>query len=357
MLGLISNSPNLMATDALKAALPIGIGLASAAYLTMKVVTTESDKNIPMASLRAGDSTHDAEYNDDQDAFISRCEAAYGPVFNILLLNKTLTVVSGPLIREVFMNEDFSAGDAIDDFTGMQAFITSMIKSNRERDSRTVHEVVRDNISPNLPLFTPRIVQQLELNLEKHLGTCHNKLVEDPLTTVMQEMIANAMAHVFVGPEVAKNRKVIETFISCTADFGKVLGNGQRKKSFWHTFSTRTKYGNSMLNPMTHHVQVLTDASTPVILERRRLETEAIAAGKEYERPLDIMQRLLDNFDKYGFVDLEDVCGHLLILILASVHTTTDTSTNLLYYLAAFPQYQDQLFAEQQEVLDQQQRE
>ncbi|KAG0088418.1 hypothetical protein BGZ92_006221, partial [Podila epicladia] len=34
-----------------------------------------------------------------------------------------------------------------------------------------------------------------------------------------------------------------------------------------------------------------------------------------------------------------------------------DTSTNLLYYLAAFPEYQDQLYAEQQEVLDGQQRE
>jgi hypothetical protein len=43
----MSNSSNLVATDALRAAIPIGIGLASAAYFTMKVVLGEgfgSDK-------------------------------------------------------------------------------------------------------------------------------------------------------------------------------------------------------------------------------------------------------------------------------------------------------------------------
>ncbi|KAG0329640.1 hypothetical protein BG004_002292 [Podila humilis] len=357
MLGLVSNSSALATTDALRAVIPIGLGLASAAYLTMKLTTPTTDKSIQTASLRAGDSTHDSEYLDDQDAFIARCEKEYGPVFNIHLMNMNLTVVSGDLIREVFMNTDFSAGDAIDEFTGMRAFMSSMVKSNRDLDNRTIHEVIRDNISPNLPLFTPRIVEQLELHLERCLGQCDAKLVENPLTSVLQEMIASAMANVFVGPEVAKNRTVLDTFITCTADFGKLLGSGMRHKSTWRTWATRRKYGNSFLNPMAHHNQVLVDAATPVILERRRQEAEANAAGIEYKRPDDILQRLLDNFDKYGFVDLEDVCGHILIMILASVHTTTDTSTNLLYYLAAFPQYQDKLFHEQQQVLDEQQRE
>ncbi|KAG0255084.1 hypothetical protein BG011_005326, partial [Mortierella polycephala] len=168
LLTLVSNSPNLLASrDVLKAALPIGIGLASVAYLAVKVATGNStDKSIPTASIRAGDSTHDPEYNDDQDEFLKRCHSECGPVFNIYLMNKFLTVISGPQIREVFMNDDFSFGDAVNDFTGMRSFLTSMIKSNHEIDSRIIHEIVRDNISPQLPLFTPRIVEQLEKNLE-----------------------------------------------------------------------------------------------------------------------------------------------------------------------------------------------
>ncbi|KAF9571169.1 hypothetical protein EC968_000972 [Mortierella alpina] len=350
MLGLVSTSTGAVPVDILRAAVPVGIGLASAAYLTLKMVSQTVDKSIPTVALRSGDSTHDAEYEDDPDLFLSRCEKEYGPVFNLYILNQHLTVISGPMVREVFMNEEFSFGDAIDDLTGLRSFTTSIVKSNRHPDSPVPHEIIRDTISPNLPLFTPRIVEQLISTIDNSLGYCDHKLVENPLL-VFQDMIASAMATVFMGPEAARNRKVIDTFIQCTYDFGKVLGKDSRK-SFWHSFQNKVKYGNGVMNPLHKHVQVLVEAATPVILERRKQEAEAAEKGIEYERPLDILQKLLDNFDKYNFVDLEDVCGHLLILVLASVHTTSDTSTNLLYYLAAFPEHMDTLLQEQHRVLD-----
>ncbi|KAF9985665.1 hypothetical protein BGZ65_010211, partial [Modicella reniformis] len=345
MIGLVSDAVHIVPLEAIKIAVPIGIGLVSAAYLTMKVASSSNPgKPVPTVSLRPGDSNHDNEYQDDQDAFLQRCGEECGSTFNILLLGKTLTVVSGAQIREVFMHPDFSALDAIDDFMSMSAFFDSVRKNM---------------ISPNLSLLTPSIVEQLEKNLMKELGTCPaeegGKLVEKPMK-VLQEMIANAMATVFVGPEITKSRKVIDTFINATADFGKMLGNGKlRRASVWKTIVQRTQY--KILNPLQAHVQVLVEAATPVILERRRLEAEAAENGVEYERPKDILQRLLDSFDKYGFVDLEDVCGHLLILILASVHTTTDSSTTSLYYMAAYPHYMDTLYEEQQQVLDIIQRE
>ncbi|CAO3571080.1 unnamed protein product [Mortierella alpina] len=363
MLTLLSGSSNMASTDAIKVVVPLGLGLASAAYLAIKLAAGNgfsTDKSIPMASLRPGDTTHDKEYKEDPDAFLQRCEEEYGQVFNVYYMSKSYTVISGPQIREVFMNEDFSAIDAIEDLTGMRTFLNSMVKSNRDIDSRTVHEVVRDNISPNLPLFTPRIVKELEKNLEKQLGICPaeegGKLVEKPML-VLQEMVANAMANVFVGSEIAQSRKVIDTFITVAADFGALLNSGVHRTSSWRTFLKRTEI--NVLHPLQKHVRILVDATTPVILERRRQEAEAIERGIEYQRPDDILQRLLDNVDKYHFVDLEDVCGHLLILVLASVHTTTDTSTNLLYYMAAYPEYLDKLYEEQQQVLDaiQQERE
>ncbi|KAG0211433.1 hypothetical protein BGX28_007925 [Mortierella sp. GBA30] len=351
MLGLVSTSSGTEPIDILKAVLPVGIGLASAAYLTLKIVKNgvREDKSIPMVALRPGDSTHDAEYFEDPDKFLINCEKKYGLVFSLRILNQTLVAVGGAMVRDVFMNEDFSFLDALDEITGMRAFTTSVIKSNKEPDTRVPHEIIRDTISPSLPLFTPRIVDQLESFIESKLGKCDQKLVEDPLL-IFQDMIAGAMASVFMGPEVAKDRKVIDTFIQCTYDFAKVLGKDARK-NFWHTFQNRAKYG--VMNPLHKHVQVLVDAATPVVLERRRLEAKAAEQGIEYDRPLDIMQKLLDNFDKYNLVDLEDLCGHILNLVLASVHTTSDSSTNLLYYLAAFPEYTQSLYDEQQEVLGQ----
>ncbi|KAF8964604.1 hypothetical protein BGZ46_000752 [Entomortierella lignicola] len=354
MLGLVSSSTVAFPSELIKVAVPFGVGLASVVYLSMKAKEKGTDMPIPNVPIRVGDSTHDAEYEEDNESFLKRCEEEYGPVFNCSIMGQNLIVVSGSLVREVFMTENLSFGDAIDSITGIRSFFYNIVKSNKDPDSRIAHDIVRDNISPMLSLFTPRIVKRLQATLDEKLGTsCERKLVENPID-VFQEMVAGAMASVFMGQEIAKDPKVIETFIQCTYDFGQVLGK-DNKKRFWQVLQNRAKYEYS--NPLKKHIQVMVNAATPVVLERRRQETEAIENGIEYVRPLDVLQRLLDNFDKYGFVDLEDVCGHLLILVLASVHTTSDSSSNLCYYLAAFPEYLEPLYQEQQGVLDQIQKE
>ncbi|KAF9573969.1 hypothetical protein EC968_007655 [Mortierella alpina] len=303
MLTLLSSSANMASTDVLNIAIPVGLGLASAAYLTMNLATGNSfstDKSIPLASLRPGDRTHDKEYFEDPDAFLQRCEEEYGPVFNIFYLGQSYTVISGPQIREVFLNEDFSVGDALDELNGLSTYFVSLIKSNRGDFNRVIHEIVRDHVSPNLPLFTPRIVKEME-----------------------------KVANVFVGPEIAKSRKVIDTFFTVTADFGEMIEKNTVSASPWRRFFKRTEL--NVLNPLQIHVQVLVDAATPVILERHRQEAEAMEQGIEYQRPEDVLQRMLDNFD----------------------------NTNLLYYMAAYPEYLGKLYEEQQQVLDaiQQERE
>ncbi|KAF9578890.1 hypothetical protein BGW38_005092 [Lunasporangiospora selenospora] len=332
MFKLVSTAPNLLWSHATKAIIPIGICLVSAAYLGMTVhnKSFSTDKSIPIASLRPGDTTHDNEYDEDQDAFLERCQAQYGEVFNVYLMNKCMTVVSGPFIREVFMNDSFNSMDALDEMTGIRAFILSMSKSNHEVDSPEIHGIVRDNITPDLPKYTASIVAQLEMCLDKEMAK-YNKsedgtvLVEKPIL-VVEEMVANAMANVFVGPQIAKNRHVLDSFITAAIDFGEMLGGGEvRKKSFWRTFLDNA--GHKVMSPLQRHVKILFDAATPVVLERCRLEQEANTEG-------------------------QDVCGHLVTLVLASVHTTSDTSTNILYHLAAYPDCIDRLFEEQQEVLD-----
>ncbi|KAF9911881.1 hypothetical protein EC991_001785 [Linnemannia zychae] len=338
MYSSISNPPNLLWFHAIETIIPIGIGLASAAYLGMKVHNKSfgADKSIPVASIRPGDTTHDNEYDEDQD-------------------NSWSGVKPSPFLREIFMSENFNAMDALDDLTGMRAFILSMSKSNHEVDSPEIHAIVRDNITPNLPKYTAGIVAQLEKSLDREMAKFTKNengtiLIDKPIT-VVEEMVANAMASVFVGPQIAKNRLVLDSFITAASDFGKMLGGGEvKKKSFWRAFLDNTEH--KLLSPLQKHVKTLFEITTPVILERQRLEQEAEAEGRVYERPNDILQKLLDNFDKYNFVDLEDVCGHLVILVLASVHTTSDTSTNILYHLAAYPECIDKLYEEQQEVLD-----
>ncbi|KAF9571170.1 hypothetical protein EC968_000973 [Mortierella alpina] len=279
MPGLVSTSTGAVPVNIMRAAVPVGIGLASAAYLTLKMASQTVDKSIPTVALRSGNSTHDAEYKDDPDLFLSRCEEEYGPVFNLYILNQHLTVISGPMVREVFMNEDFDFSEAANGVIGLRSFTTSIIKSNRDPDNtQLLHDVIRETVSPNLPLFTPRIVEQLISTIDNSLGHCDHKLVENPLL-VFQDMNASAMATVFMGPEVARNSKVINTFIQCTYDFGKALGKDSRK-SFWRSFQNNVAYLTANL---LYYLAAFPEHMDTLFQEKQRVLDE-IAKQREEQR-------------------------------------------------------------------------
>ncbi|KAG0345911.1 hypothetical protein BG004_002804 [Podila humilis] len=349
----------------LKAVVPITAGLASLAYIAFKLTSTSndgftSDKSIPTVRLRKGEPVHDIEYRENPEQFLEFCEKHYGPLFNIYLMGQKLTVVGGdPFVREVFMQKTLNAVDALDELTGIRQYFASVVKSNKEKDNMTLSHLLRDALTPKLQLFTERIVDHLDMTLGYTFGAGFDTRTVDDPQGLVYHIIAGTMAKVFMGVEIAQDPKVTESFIFCTRDFGQMLQAGMPDKSFWRVFSTNTRYGylNNVLNPLHKHVDALVKAASPVVLERQRLEEEARAEGLPYEKPTDILQMLVDDSDKYGFVDLEDMCGHILLLVLASVHTTVDACTHMLYYFAAFPHHNEDLYQEQCELLDAQTQE
>ncbi|KAF9946031.1 hypothetical protein BGZ72_000752, partial [Mortierella alpina] len=333
-----------------KVLIPVAIGLGSFVFLVAKLLKVsypvKDIPGIPIVALKEGATTHDKEYSADPDEFLARCEKEYGDIFQLYLFNQKPILVTGQnLIREVFMREEFNGADATDQLTGVRAYFRSMTKSNHEVDSPILHLLARDFITPYLSLYTPRIVRNMEEQLDNQLALCDDTLIKDPMK-IVQQMVACAMACVFMGEEIGKKPEVIETFIQCTHDFVKVLGSGNREASFFRTLLAKAKH--TYMSPMMTHIRVLVEAATPVILKRRKEESEL---GQAYVGPDDVLQRMLDNFDKYNFVDIEDLCGHLLILVLASVHTTTDFATTVLYYLAQYPEAVSTLYEEMTEVL------
>ncbi|KAG0017651.1 hypothetical protein BGZ80_008069 [Entomortierella chlamydospora] len=352
---VLSTSTDPSLSDIIRIAAPVGVGIASVFYLAKLTRDRNAVKGvpIPIPSIRAGDATHDTEYFENPDAFLLRCEEEYGPVFNCYLFGRQMIIVSGPLVREVFLTEHLNFQDVINEISGVQAMTKGILKSHAKKGNKGIRQLVSDNIFPNISRFASRIEENFRWALETNLGQCENKLIERPLE-IIQIMVARTMASVLMGPEIAKDSDVINSFAVCTADFATVLGKDYKLR-WWQTFTTKAKYNT--LNPLQKHVKVLMNAATPVVLERRRQENEAVEKGIPYDRPLDVLQMLLDNFDRYQFVDLEDICGHLLVLALASVHATSDSATTLCSYLATFPEHIERLYEEQQEVLGQVEKE
>ncbi|KAF9154230.1 hypothetical protein BG015_001484 [Linnemannia schmuckeri] len=307
---------------------------------------------IPTVSLRAGDKTHDKEYRENQDKFLIRCRAETGPVFKLSIHRLQITVVSDEFIREMFLNKNFSNVDALNELMGVKTFLHSLIKSGKNHDARIQNSIILEHLTPDLPRYLPEMVRALEAALVEGFGSnVKGKVFESPVT-IIQDMVAGT---VFMGAEVANNPKVLETFVMSMHDFAGVLGLNDINIPFWRRWLNLKL--NHFNNPLKHRVRTLAEAATPVILERRRREARLINEGADApqfikERPHDILQKMLDRFDKYGFVDLEDICGHIMLLILTSVHTTIDASTAMVYYLATYPETIPILHREQIQVLD-----
>ncbi|KAG0284326.1 hypothetical protein BGZ96_011287 [Linnemannia gamsii] len=351
-----------VSANTLKLAIPIGAGVISLAYLCAKLFNNENarteyenEKMIPKVSLREGDSTHDSEYNEDPDAFLLKCEQTYGPVFQIQYLNQTLSVVSGPtMAREIHMYEDLSFRDSVEHMTGYRAFIQSVIKSHKDVNTTIHYQLIRECVSTKLSSFTPEIIERMALTLEQQFGSSEGKepkLVERPLVA-LQNVIAATIAQIFMGSEIAENAEVLQTFINCTHDFGLILSQTGKTRDTKKILRTKAQYG--YLNAMHKHRQVLVEAAEPIVEQRRQQERLASEQGVEYDRPHDVLQTMLDNVEEYGFVDLEDICGHLILLILSSMHTTLEAGMNVLFYLAAFSDTIQPLYEEIESLFDEQ---
>ncbi|KAK3834474.1 MAG: cytochrome P450 [Linnemannia gamsii] len=364
----MSTSSTFISANTLKLTIPVGVGIISLAYLSAKFFGNrnirtryQDEQTIPKVAIRKGDSTHDIEYHENQDAFLLKCEQTYGPVFELQILNQTLTIVSGgTLAREVHVNDHFSFRDSVEHMTGYRAFVYSLIKSYTEGENilheTTVHyTMIRDGISTKLTSFTPDIVRKMSSLLDANIGPASSlekgKLVEWPLLA-LQQVVSGTMVEVFMGPEIAKSTLVTDTFIACTTDFGLMLGQSNETRSTAKVLRIRAQHG--VLNVMHKHLQVLVKAAEPVIEERHRQEQWAAENGVEYERPKDMMQMMLDRQEDFELVDLEDICGHLILLVLSSMHTTLEAGMNVLFYLAAYPDTIKPIYEEIMELLDQQ---
>ncbi|KAG0225392.1 cytochrome P450 [Mortierella sp. GBAus27b] len=347
-------------TDILRVAIPVGVGIASAFYLKvaipkmMGISGFSKDKSIPMVPVRPGDSTHDTEYNEDPGLFLAKCQRLYGPVFNLKIHWLNLTCVSGvDLVREVYTNDHMSFKDHLDDLTGLRAFMSGLTKSNKGADGRTVHDVIKSGISAQMDWLARGLNDKMAIVVDEQLGYCQDQVVEK-MPEVVALIIGSALADIFMGPKAAQDPEVLKAFIYCASDFGNLLMHGYIK-NFWAIVTAKLNY--NVLNPLTKYVQTLTKTAMSIMEERRQEEAEALERGEEYERPRDILQNMMDNMDRYNLIDLEDACGHILLLVLASVHTTGEACTNWLYFLGAYPEYIEPLYQEQTEVLDAQEKE
>ncbi|KAJ8660802.1 hypothetical protein O0I10_003445 [Lichtheimia ornata] len=288
------------------------------------------------------------EYRDDPQAFIEKWTAKLGPVFRVHLFGRIHTVVSDRYVREVFLNNDF-------DFlkgTGKR-FDTLLLTDTtlQDVDIEVFRMVVMKHLTKEMKHYTPRVVEHLTAGGDEKLGDAKEPKELVHLFPLLQHMVAKASASIFVGTELAADDAVVETCKNIAIDIGSELGpSSYIMDAFPSLARLRMWYIGKYGKAINKHRQHLLHALGPVIDKR----LAAAEKGGDWDRPQDILQDIIETIN----LTLDNPKRHilpvkwLLALFFASIHTTSENSTIVLYRIMQNPEIIDVLLEEQNEVLE-----
>ncbi|KAG8162550.1 hypothetical protein KVR01_008315 [Diaporthe batatas] len=202
--------------------------------------------------------------------------------------------------------------------------------------------VVKNFITPSLGRLNPIVSEILDHALEEELPQTHS-WTEVKINDKLVRIIAKASGRIFVGLELCRDEKYLETSINFTIDVMKAV----------FTVAFLPVWLRPVLTPVIPFVRTVhrrireqTELISPLIRSRR------LAAKNDPSRePVDMLDWLIGEQMKSGIVDDYDLVQKQLGATFASIHTTTQTMMHVFYTLAAEPGIASMLKEEVQEVL------
>lgn len=159
-------------------------------------------------------------------------------------------------------------------------------------------------------------------------------------------MVSKVSGRIFVGPELCHSEEYIDMSINYTVD----LMHAAESISALPPGERAAKAPSlPALKKLRERQQRAYEFVRPLILERKR----ALEEDTDFQSPDDSIQWILKSGqDKYGAQDEQTLTEIQLALTFAAIHTTTLSTTNVFYTLAAMPGIVPELRQEIRAVLD-----
>ncbi|KAI9495643.1 cytochrome P450 [Zychaea mexicana] len=329
------------------------IGLITAAtvvtsYTFYRLLFKGPSDGCPTVPYRDPIKGSSAEYRKDPRAFVEKWTKALGPVYRVHLYGRMHTIISGRYVREIFMNNSFDFHTGIEKRFDMKTMADISHSDVPINDTRTS---VVQYLTPHLKHFTPRAVENLHLGLKDVLGTMEDGSVEiQHMYPLVQRMVARASASVFVGEKLSQDLDLIASFQDITTDLGSMI----RFENYWlETFSFLMKLKmwaiGKFSSKVKKHRTTMLRSLTPEI----DLRLSCAKDDPNWQKPNDILQELIDHAEVPRGRDIyTHIVNEIIVLIFASIHTTSENGTIVLYRILQNPELINELLEEQQETIE-----
>ncbi|WKT43969.1 Cytochrome P450, E-class, group I [Fusarium oxysporum f. sp. vasinfectum] len=228
-------------------------------------------------------------------------------------------------VRKLSQDKTRSVEPFINDFAGQ--YTRGMVFLQSDLQNR----VIQQRLTPKLVSLTKVMKEELDYALTKEMPDMKDdEWVEVDIASIMVRLISRISARVFLGPEHCRNQEWLTT----TAEYSESL------------FIT-----GFILRVVPH---ILRPFVAPLLPSYRTL-LRNVASGRRVIGDIVRSQQGDGNQDILSWMmeaatgdekQVDNIAQRMLILSLASIHTTAMTMTHAMYDLCAHPEYIDPLIEE-----------
>lgn len=163
--------------------------------------------------------------------------------------------------------------------------------------------------------------------MTRFLPPCE-KATEVHIHDVLANVVAQTSGRLFVGPELCQDPDYIETSVQYSLDIFIAAAAVKRVRPWLRPFLGSRVPEVARLRERERRAMEMMGS---VIRQRK----EAEKSDPSWQKPDDMMQWLMARSDD----NLAMLTNRQLVLTFAAIHTTTTAATNIIYTLAATPEY------------------
>lgn len=174
------------------------------------------------------------------------------------------------------------------------------------------------------------IAEEVVLAFQDELPPCKD-FTRIPINRTLWRIVAKVSGRFFAGAELARSEEYMDMSINYTLEIaGAVKGIAAIAPAERAAKAPSLPQNLQLQNRRKKTLEFI----RPLIAARKK----AMAADDiDYQAPDDMIQWILNGEAKYGALDVEKLAEIQLFLIFAAIHTTTMTTINAFYTLAAQP--------------------